>query len=125
VRTTESGAPLFFDNFAGRTTFTAGDRTVVVRYGGPSHDQSLIDNGDGTITLTTTTNGLISTITDAAGNTVYREAGRTVVQLVIDLNGTPEDTRDDILVSETPLASNGQQGSQEAFCDALITALYG
>ena len=125
VRTTESGAPLVFDNFAGTTTFTAGDRSVVVRYGGPSRDQSLVDNGDGTITLTTTTNGLISTITDASGNAVYRETGRALVQVVIDLNGTPEDTHDDIVVSETPLASNGQQGSQEAFCDALITALYG
>lgn len=124
VRTTESGAPLFFSNFVGTTTFTEGDRSVVVRYGGPTRDVSLVDNGDGTITLTGSTNGLISSMTDAAGNTIYRETGRMVAEFVLDLNGTPSDPEDDILLSVTPLASSGHQGSEEQFCDALLTALY-
>lgn len=124
VRSSASGAPLFFDNFVGTTTFTVGDRSATVSFAGPTQDQRIVDNGDGTITLTSVTTGLISVTTDASGEIIHQVRGRIGSVLVIDVNGTPSDPDDDIVLSETPLASSGI-APEAPFCDALVAYLYG
>lgn len=124
VRSSKSGAPLFFDNFVGTTTWTVGDRTATITFAGPSTDQRIVDNGDGTITLTHVNSGLIGVLRDASGEIVQQERGRIAVELVIDLNGTPADPDDDTVLSETTLPSHGLM-SDAPLCDVLVEVLYG
>jgi hypothetical protein len=120
---TPSGAPLFFDNYVGTTDLSANGRSVSLSYAGPIRDQSLVDNGDGTITLTSMANGKITTIRDEAGNLLWQQRGRYVYRIVIDLNGTPDDVEDDEFLSEELLAASGLMSDGD-FCDAVLGYLY-
>jgi hypothetical protein len=121
VRSSSSGAPMFFDNFVGETTFTLDGTSVTVQFGGPMRDAKITDNGDGTITILGTNSGLFGRITDAAGNEVFAESGHALVEFVIDVSGTIADPDDDVLLSVTPLAEAGRHPGD--FCEALIGAL--
>jgi hypothetical protein len=59
-----------------------------------SRDHKIVDNGDGTITITTFASGG-SRFYDADGNLVLKDPGQTRFAVDIDYNGTPGDPSDD------------------------------
>src|SRR5215212_5416973 len=65
-----------------------------------SRDHSIVDNGDGTITITTFSSGG-SRFYDANGNFVLRDPGQFRFAFDVDYNGTPGDPGDDIEVPDS------------------------
>jgi hypothetical protein len=65
-----------------------------------SSDHSIVDNGDGTITITGFASGG-SRRYDADGNLVLRETGQLRFAVDIDYNGTPGDPSDDVEVPDS------------------------
>jgi hypothetical protein len=122
VRGTASGAPLFFDNIVGTTEFSANGRTVTVDYAGPFRDSGLVDNGDGTITLTSVAGGVLAVVRDADGDVLWEQRGRLVVQTVIDLSGTPSEPEDDVFLSQTETSFTGNVSDGD-FCEAVLGGL--
>ena len=74
---------------------TGGTYTNVFTYN--SKDQTIVDNGDGTITITVFASGG-SRFYDADGNFVLKDPGQTRTAVDIDYNGTPGDPNDDVEV---------------------------
>ena len=62
-----------------------------------TRDHTIVDNGDGTITITSFASGS-SRFYDAAGNLVLKDPGQLRVAFDIDYSGTPGDPSDDIEV---------------------------
>jgi hypothetical protein len=62
-----------------------------------SRDHTIVDNGDGTITITTFASGG-SRFYDTNGKLVLRDPGQTRFAVDIDYNGTPGDPSDDVEV---------------------------
>src|SRR6188474_186223 len=65
-----------------------------------SRDHTIVDNGDGTITITVFASGG-SRFYDANGKLVLRDPGQTRVAFDIDYNGTPGDPDDDVEVPDS------------------------
>jgi hypothetical protein len=63
-------------------------------------DHTIVDNGDGTITITSIGTGS-SRYYDADGNFVLKDPGQTRFAVDIDYNGTPGDPSDDIEVPDS------------------------
>jgi hypothetical protein len=72
---------------------TGGTLTNV--YASSSRDHSIVDNGDGTITITGFASGG-SRFFDANGNFVLRDPGQVRFAFDIDYNDTPGDPTDDV-----------------------------
>ncbi|GAA2033488.1 hypothetical protein GCM10009819_16960 [Agromyces tropicus] len=64
---------------------------------GVDHDLDVVDNGDGTLTVTTTTQQSVRYVTDD-GRTAFVDAGHFEYRLLIDHNGTPGDPSDDEVI---------------------------
>ena len=62
-----------------------------------TRDHTIVDNGDGTITITSIGTGG-SRFYDADGNFVLKDPGQTRTAVDIDYNGTPGDPNDDVEV---------------------------
>jgi hypothetical protein len=58
-------------------------------------DHTIVDNGDGTITITSIGTGGFRAY-DTDGNFVLKDPGQTRVAFDIDYNGTPSDATDDV-----------------------------
>ena len=65
-----------------------------------TRDHTIVDNGDGTITITSFASGT-SRFYDADGNLVLEDPGQTRFAFDIDYNGTPGDPSDDIEVPDS------------------------
>ena len=65
-----------------------------------SRDHSIVDNGDGTITITSFASGG-SRFYDANGKLVLRDPGQTRFAVDIDYNGTPGNPDDDVEVPDS------------------------
>jgi len=65
-----------------------------------SRDHSIVDNGDGTITITVFASGG-SRFYDANGKLVLRDPGQIRFAFDIDYNGTPGDPSDDVEVPDS------------------------
>ncbi|MBA3523684.1 MAG: hypothetical protein H0T85_03855 [Geodermatophilaceae bacterium] len=74
---------------------TGGTYTTV--FTANSKDQTIVDNGDGTITITFTAAGG-ARYYDTDGNFVLKDPGRSVYAVDVDYNGTPSDPSDDVEV---------------------------
>jgi hypothetical protein len=77
---------------------TGGTFTNVFASNGRDH--SIVDNGDGTITITTFASGG-SRFYDANGELVLRDPGQVRFAVDIDYNGTPADPSDDVEVPDS------------------------
>ena len=77
---------------------TGGTYTNVVTSN--TSDHSIVDNGDGTITITDFASGG-SRFYDANGKLVLRDPGQTRFAFDIDYNGTPGDPSDDVEVPDS------------------------
>lgn len=88
-----------------------------------SRDHKIVDNGDGTITITSFGSGG-SRFYDANGKLVLKDPGQVEVAFDIDYNGTPGDPSDDIDVPGSfriVRASTGNSDlSDRDFCADLV-----
>ena len=88
-----------------------------------SRDHTIVDNGDGTITITTFASGG-SRFYDTDGNFVLKDPGQVRFAVDIDYNGTPGDPSDDVEVPDSfriVRASTGNSDfSDRDFCADLV-----
>jgi hypothetical protein len=88
-----------------------------------SRDHTIVDNGDGTITITVFASGG-SRFYDADGNFVLKDPGQVRVAFDIDYNGTPGDPSDDVEIPDSFRVVRGSTGnsdfSNRDFCADLV-----
>jgi hypothetical protein len=129
VRLAKSGFPLFQVTGPGTITFTnpANGKSVAVRFTGTSKDLTVVDNGDGTITVRTAVTGVAEAIRLSDGTVAIRDVGRVVFATVLDYNDTPTDTEDDEFISQTIESISGPhpdlESDFELFCEVVVPAL--
>ena len=129
-RIAQSGFPLFQGTASGTQTFTNPDtgKSITNQFAGVAFkDLSVTDNGDGTITLRTASAGLPEKLVLPDGTIVSMDVGRVVVVSVIDYNGTPTNTDDDTLLSQSLVFEAGHlpdlDSNFELFCQNLVAYL--
>jgi orotate phosphoribosyltransferase-like protein len=129
-RLAHSGFPLFKDTGQGTITWTnpANGKSVSQFFAGVSDkDLTVVDNGDGTITLRTAITGVPEKITQANGKPLTMDVGRVVFVSVIDYNGTPTNADDDVLISQSVESISGPhpdlQSDFTLFCQVVVPAL--
>jgi hypothetical protein len=88
-----------------------------------SRDHTIVDNGDGTITITTFASGG-SRFYDTNGKLVLKDPGQFRFAIDIDYNGTPGDPGDDVEVPDSFRVVRGSTGnsdfSDRNFCADLV-----
>ena len=129
-RLAHSGFPLFKDTGRGTFTWTnpVTGKSVSNFFAGVSDkDLTVVNNGDGTITLRTAVTGVPEKITQSNGKPLTMDVGRVVFVSVIDYNGTPTDTSDDVLISQSVESISGPhpelQSDFTLFCQVVVPAL--
>ena len=86
-------------------------------------DHTIVDNGDGTITITIFASGG-SRFYDANGNLVLKDPGQVRFAVDVDYNGTPGDPSDDVEVPDSfrivrPSTGNSDLSGRD-FCADLV-----
>jgi hypothetical protein len=88
-----------------------------------SRDHTIVDNGDGTITITVFASGG-SRFYDTNGKLVLKDPGQTRFAFDIDYNGTPGDPSDDVEVPDSFRVVRGSTGNSDLsdrdFCADLV-----
>ena len=88
-----------------------------------SKDQTIVNNGDGTITITVFASGG-SRFYDTDGNFVLKDPGQVRFAFDIDYNGTPGDPSDDVEVPDSFRVVRGSTGNSDLsdrdFCADLV-----
>ena len=88
-----------------------------------SRDHTIVDNGDGTITITTFASGG-SRFYDTNGKLVLKDPGQVRFAFDIDYNGTPGDPRDDVFVDGSFRVVRASTGNSDLsgrdFCADLV-----
>ena len=100
---------------------TGGTFTNVFTANGRDH--TIVDNGDGTITITAFVSGG-SRFYDATGKLVLRDPGQVRFAIDVDYNGTPGDPSDDVEVPDSfrvvrPSTGNSDLSGRD-FCADLV-----
>jgi hypothetical protein len=97
--------------------------TFTQAFASTSKDQTIVDNGDGTITITSFASGG-SRYYDRDGNLVLRDPGEIRFAVEIDYNGTPSDPSDDEEVEGSFRVVRDSTGLNETegrdFCADLV-----
>jgi hypothetical protein len=105
------------------TTNLATGGTYTNVFTANSRDAKIVDNGDGTITITTFASGG-SRYYDANGNFVLKDPGQVRFAVDIDYNGTPGDPSDDVEVPGSFRIVRSSTGnsdfSNRDFCAELV-----
>ena len=129
-RLAKSGFPLFKTTGRGTVTWTnpANGKSVRLFFAGVSaKDLTVVDNGDGTITLRTAVTGVPEKFRLYGGRAVTMDVGRVVFVSVLDYNGTPIDTDDDVLISQTIESISGPHPELRSgfalFCQVVVPGL--
>jgi hypothetical protein len=129
VRLAKNGFPLFKSTGRGKVTITnpATGKSVSEAFSGATKDLSVVDNGDGTITVRTAVTGIPLEVTLSDGTVAIKDVGRIVFVTVIDYNGTPTDTEDDVFLSQTIESISGPHPEAESgftlVCEVAVPAL--
>ena len=117
--------PYFRDSVRGTvvTTNLENNGTFTSVFTGNSRDHTIVDNGDGTITITVYAAGG-SRYYDTDGNLVLKDPGAFWFAFDIDYNGTPGDPGDDVDVPDSfrvvrPSTGNSDF-SDRSFCADLV-----
>ena len=88
-----------------------------------SKDQTIVNNGDGTITITVFASGG-SRFYDTNGKLVLRDPGEVRFAFDIDYNGTPGDPSDDVEIPDSFRPVRGSTGNSDLsdrdFCADLV-----
>jgi len=128
-RLASNGFPLFMGTGRGKITWTnpVNDQTVTLTFAGASKDLTVTDNGDGTITLRTAVIGAPELIKSSNGAVASIDAGRVVFVSVLDFNGTPTNTDDDVFISGYIESISGPhpdlESDFELFCAVVVPLL--
>jgi hypothetical protein len=105
------------------TTNLENGGTYTNVFAASSRDHTIVDNGDGTITITTFASGG-SRFYDADGNFVLKDPGQTRFAVDIDYNGTPGDPSDDVEVPDSFRVVRSSTGNSDLsdrdFCADLV-----
>jgi hypothetical protein len=115
------GLVYFKANVHGTTVFTNLDTggTYTNTYNFTDKDLKVVDNGDGTLTITIASSGSFKWY-DADGNRVLKGAGQFRAELTVDHGGTPTDPSDDVEVDFVVVKLAGQdQTDGRDFCEDL------
>ncbi|HZC74009.1 MAG TPA: hypothetical protein VE442_25200 [Jatrophihabitans sp.] len=115
--------PYFVETDRGTISYTnlATDKAFTSVFDTVSKDQTITDNGDGTITLISLSTGN-QVWYGPDGTALLREPGQIRVELLIDTNGTPSDPDDDVVVADLGLVKGSTGRNDTAgrdFCDDL------
>jgi hypothetical protein len=117
--------PYYRENVHGSvvTTNLDNDGTFTNVFTANSRDHTIVDNGDGTITITVYASGA-SRFYDTNGKFVLKDPGQLRFAFDIDYNGTPGDPNDDVEVPDSfrivrPSTGNSDL-SQRDFCADLV-----
>ena len=97
-----SAFPYFRESVRGTivTTNLENDGTYTNVFTANSRDHTIVNNGDGTITITTFASGG-SRFYDTNGKLVLRDPGQVRFAFDIDYNGTPGDPDDDVEIPDS------------------------
>ena len=105
------------------TTNLENDGTYTNVFTANSRDHTIVDNGDGTITITDFASGG-SRFYDADGNLVLKDPGEVRFAFDIDYNGTPGDPSDDLEVPDSFRVVRSSTGNSDLsdrdFCADLV-----
>ncbi len=117
--------PYYRENVHGSVVTTNLDNTGTFTnvFTANSRDHTIVDNGDGTITITVYASGG-SRFYDTNGRLVLKDPGQLRFAFDIDYNGTPGDPTDDVEVPDSfrivrPSTGNSDL-SQRDFCADLV-----
>ena len=106
------------------TTNLDNDGTFTTVFTVNSGDHTIVDNGDGTITITVFGSGS-SRYYDTDGNFVLHDPGEVRLAFDIDYNGTPGDASDDVDVPDSFRVVRSSTGntdySDRDYCADLVT----
>ena len=102
-----------FTNVANGNVATSVDKVL-------NKDLKVIDNGDGTLTVTLLATGN-ATLYDASGKAIGRNPGQVRFEFLIDHAETPGDPSDDVILSEDLI--KGSTGRSDDFCTVLVPVL--
>ena len=116
----KKGLVYFADHFQIESSYTSDAAFVTTRDVVHSKDLSVVDNGDGTLTIITFGTGN-ATVYGPDGKAIARNPGQVRFELVVDHGGTPGDPEDDELISETLI--KGSTGRNDDFCEAVVPVL--
>ncbi len=127
AKTKGSGPFAYFaDHFQDTSVYTnlENGKTLTIVSNTRAADQTIVDNGDGTITITAKATGR-SFAYGPDGNRLFVDAGQSQFSFVIDYNGTPGNADDDVFVAD--LGEHKLTGRQDTadrdFCEDLVTFL--
>ena len=105
------------------TTNLENDGTYTNVFTANSRDHTIVDNGDGTITITTFASGG-SRFYDTNGKFVLKDPGQVRFAVDIDYNGTPGDPSDDVEIPDSFRLVRGSTGNSDLsdrdFCADLV-----
>ena len=114
------------ENTRAVTTNLETGGTYTQKFSGTGHDHTIVDNGDGTITITIYIYDSGSNpFYDQFGNMVFHDAGSFRFSFGIDLQGTPGDPSDDTEVPDSFQIVREPTGRHDTgdrdFCEDLLT----
>ena len=105
------------------TTNLENDGTYTNVFTANSKDQTIVNNGDGTITIAVFASGG-SRFYDTNGKLVLRDPGEVRFAFDIDYNGTPGDPDDDVEIPDSFRLVRGSTGNSDLsdrdFCADLV-----
>ena len=118
------GLVYFAANVHGTTGFTnlATGKTYTNVYNFTDRDQQVVDNGDGTLTITISNLGN-SKWFGADGKLLFVTAGNFTFQITVDHGGTPTDPSDDVEIEDsfTVVKETGvDKTAGRDFCEDLL-----
>ena len=117
--------PYFRDSVHGTVVVTNLDNggTYTNVFTANGHDHSIVDNGDGTITITVSSSGNSSWY-DTNGDFVLKDTGQFRFSFDVDYNGTPGDPGDDVEVPDSFQLLKDFTGRNDTagrdFCEDLV-----
>lgn len=119
-----SGLPHFQGTFHETVVYTNPEtgRTYTGTYNGVDRDQSVTDNGDGTLSIVVQGAGAWRWY-DADGTLLYLDTGTSSYELSVDHGGTPSDPSDDgpaVFVGDLKELTGRTDTFDRDFCQDLI-----
>ena len=117
-----NGVPYFQNNVRSVTTFTnlANNKTFTIESRFLDKDNDIVDNGDGTFTITIRVSGQTK-VYGPDGEHLFLDAGMTLFQILVDNNGTPADPTDDEFITDLGVLRQAGRGdtAERDFCEDI------